>query len=132
MRCTSVRKTSLVACLKPKARTVRKTGTITPKAFKITLETPDGTQEVECDGDTYILDAAEVRDPSPPLRYCTAMMRFADRFHLPVQVVSHLLPERCAQLICCATTVAIEGSVRALSVASIQVSWLWAHSGQIN
>jgi len=28
-------------------------------AFKVTLETPEGTQEVECADDTYILDAAE-------------------------------------------------------------------------
>ncbi|KAG2485764.1 hypothetical protein HYH03_015478 [Edaphochlamys debaryana] len=28
-------------------------------AFKITLKTPAGDKEVECDADTYILDAAE-------------------------------------------------------------------------
>eukprot|EP00775_Hariotina_reticulata_P003436 gene3436-3708_t len=28
-------------------------------AFKVTLKTPSGTQEIECDGETYILDAAE-------------------------------------------------------------------------
>ena len=30
-------------------------------AYKVTLVTPDGTEEIECDDDTYILDAAEVR-----------------------------------------------------------------------
>ena len=28
-------------------------------AFKVTLKTPDGDQEIECADDTYILDAAE-------------------------------------------------------------------------
>ena len=30
-------------------------------AYKVTLETPEGTQEIECADDTYVLDAAEVR-----------------------------------------------------------------------
>ena len=30
-------------------------------AFTVTLVTPDGESTVECDADTYILDAAEVR-----------------------------------------------------------------------
>jgi|AntAceMinimDraft_5_1070358.scaffolds.fasta_scaffold45065_3 ferredoxin len=30
-------------------------------AFKVTLETPEGEQSIECADDTYILDAAEVR-----------------------------------------------------------------------
>ena len=34
-------------------------------AFKVTLVTPDGSSEIECADDVYILDAAEVR--SPPL-----------------------------------------------------------------
>jgi hypothetical protein len=29
--------------------------------FKVTLKTPNGVQTIECDGDTYVLDAAEVR-----------------------------------------------------------------------
>jgi hypothetical protein len=29
--------------------------------FKVTLKTPSGEQTIECSGDTYILDAAEVR-----------------------------------------------------------------------
>jgi len=29
--------------------------------FKVTLETPEGAQAIECADDTYILDAAEVR-----------------------------------------------------------------------
>ena len=31
--------------------------------YTVTLETPEGTQEIECADDTYVLDAAEVRDP---------------------------------------------------------------------
>jgi ferredoxin len=34
---------------------------MTVMAYKVTLETPEGTQEIECADDTYILDAAEVR-----------------------------------------------------------------------
>ncbi len=30
-----------------------------PKAFTITLDTPDGEKKIECDEDTYILDAAD-------------------------------------------------------------------------
>lgn len=30
-------------------------------AFTVTLVTPDGESKIECDEDTYILDAAEVR-----------------------------------------------------------------------
>lgn len=30
-----------------------------PMAFTITLETPDGEKKIECDEDTYILDAAD-------------------------------------------------------------------------
>ena len=34
-------------------------------AFSVTLVTPDGESVIECDGDTYILDAAEVRARAP-------------------------------------------------------------------
>jgi ferredoxin len=34
---------------------------MTVMAYKVTLETPEGTQEIECADDTYVLDAAEVR-----------------------------------------------------------------------
>jgi hypothetical protein len=34
---------------------------MTVMAFKVTLETPEGAQEIECADDTYVLDAAEVR-----------------------------------------------------------------------
>jgi ferredoxin len=30
-----------------------------PMAFTITLDTPDGEKKIECDEDTYILDAAD-------------------------------------------------------------------------
>jgi ferredoxin len=33
---------------------------MTVMAFKVTLETPEGAQSIECADDTYILDAAEV------------------------------------------------------------------------
>ena len=34
---------------------------MTVMAFKVTLETPEGEQSIECADDTYVLDAAEVR-----------------------------------------------------------------------
>ena len=34
---------------------------MTVKAYKVTLETPEGAQDIECADDTYVLDAAEVR-----------------------------------------------------------------------
>merc|ERR1712130_873264 len=37
----------------------RTTSQFKAMAFKITLKTPSGEEEIECDGDTYILDAAE-------------------------------------------------------------------------
>jgi ferredoxin len=44
-------------------RTVRRRGRsfqrFTPSAYKVTLKTPDGEKEIECDGGTYILDAGE-------------------------------------------------------------------------
>lgn len=32
---------------------------VSVKAYTVTLVTPDGEETIECDGDTYILDAAE-------------------------------------------------------------------------
>mmetsp|Transcript_3669 Transcript_3669/g.9208 ORF Transcript_3669/g.9208 Transcript_3669/m.9208 type:complete len:137 (+) Transcript_3669:279-689(+) len=37
----------------------RRQGAVKVMAYTITLKTPSGTQKVECDADTYILDAAE-------------------------------------------------------------------------
>ena len=34
------------------------------QAFTVTLETPEGKQEISCADDTYVLDAAEVRSRS--------------------------------------------------------------------
>lgn len=45
----------------PKARVMAAARPSVKANFKITLETPEGTKEIECDGDTYIVDAAEVR-----------------------------------------------------------------------
>eukprot|EP00887_Chlorella_sp_A99_P006665 scaffold3.g6665.t1 len=41
------------------ARQARRAAGMKVMAYKVTLETPDGTKTIECDGDTYILDAAE-------------------------------------------------------------------------
>ena len=41
-------------------------------AFTVTLVTPDGESKIECDEDTYILDAAEVR-------YCFCLLRYGLR-----------------------------------------------------
>ena len=54
-------RTSAVRAFAPSMRSQGRRASNTKANFKVTLETPDGTQEVECDGDTYILDAAEVR-----------------------------------------------------------------------
>ena len=34
------------------------------QAFTVTLETPEGKQDISCADDTYVLDAAEVRSRS--------------------------------------------------------------------
>ena len=52
---TQVRSKQAAVSMKPRGLTVT--------AFKVTLETPEGTQSIECADDTYILDAAEVRTP---------------------------------------------------------------------
>lgn len=57
----------LGAASRPRAACVARPGFVRPSrtsklavsAFKITLKTPDGVKEIECDEDTYILDAAE-------------------------------------------------------------------------
>jgi len=49
-----------VALRKNAGKAVKPRG-MTVMAYKVTLETPEGTQEIECADDTYILDAAEVR-----------------------------------------------------------------------
>lgn len=43
---------------------------MTVMAFKVTLETPEGAQAIECADDTYILDAAEVRIRASPRACC--------------------------------------------------------------
>jgi hypothetical protein len=45
----------------PKARVAAASRPAMAKAFKVTLETPDGTQEISCEEDEFIVDAAEVR-----------------------------------------------------------------------
>ena len=49
--------------LRAKSAVAAKPRGMTVMAYKVTLETPEGTQEIECADDTYVLDAAEVRDP---------------------------------------------------------------------
>ena len=39
------------------------------QAFTVTLETPEGKQDISCADDTYVLDAAEVRPRSHRIRY---------------------------------------------------------------
>lgn len=56
-----VHRASVAKVFAPKARTVGRNSALKVQAYKITLDTPDGAQEFECDGDTYILDKAEVR-----------------------------------------------------------------------
>lgn len=43
-----------------KPRIICRTKSVKAHAFKVTLDTPDGVSEIECDGKTFILDAAEV------------------------------------------------------------------------
>jgi hypothetical protein len=59
----SVRKPAMKA-FAPLGRVARRTASPVVMKYKVTLETPDGKQEIECDEDTYILDAAEVRPPT--------------------------------------------------------------------
>ena len=49
--------------------------------YTVTLETPEGTQEIECADDTYVLDAAEVREPetTPATRLATIRDSTRDR-----------------------------------------------------
>jgi ferredoxin len=47
--------------LRAKAAAPAKARGMTVMAYKVTLETPEGTQEIECADDNYVLDAAEVR-----------------------------------------------------------------------
>ena len=39
------------------------------QAFTVTLETPEGKQDISCADDTYVLDAAEGRPRSHRIRY---------------------------------------------------------------
>ncbi len=52
-----------VAGARPAVRASRPSArTVSVKAFKVTFQLPGGvTKEIECSGDTYLLDAAEVR-----------------------------------------------------------------------
>ncbi|KAK9843130.1 hypothetical protein WJX74_007431 [Apatococcus lobatus] len=36
------------------------------RAFQVTFKTPDGDQSIECDGDTYLLDAADENELDMP------------------------------------------------------------------
>jgi hypothetical protein len=53
-----------------KAFGVSKARSSTVMMAKITLNTPGGTSVIDCGDDTYILDAAEVRNHSLPLDGC--------------------------------------------------------------
>ena len=64
----SLRAKNSVVAAKPRGMTVM--------AYKVTLETPEGTQEIECADDTYVLDAAEVR--ALPGEECRARIETRD------------------------------------------------------
>jgi len=54
----ALRTRAVSSCVARNARRGR-LGPVQVSAYKITLETPDGEQVIECDDSTYILDAAE-------------------------------------------------------------------------
>lgn len=58
-RRVSIKAPSATKALMPAARPIRATTSFKVQAFKVTLKTPEGEQEIECGDDTYILDAAE-------------------------------------------------------------------------
>lgn len=64
----SIRKPSVARAFAPQTRVVRKTSSLKVQAFKVTLETPSGTETLEVDEDVYILDAAEARPPPSLMR----------------------------------------------------------------
>lgn len=58
-RRVSVKAPSATKALMPATRPIRARTSFQVQAFKVTLKTPEGEQEIECGEDTYILDAAE-------------------------------------------------------------------------
>ncbi|GAB4815195.1 hypothetical protein N2152v2_002241 [Parachlorella kessleri] len=56
MSLACVRPTRVFAAKPVKGRVARG---MTVQAYKVTLKTPSGTSEIECDENTYVLDAAE-------------------------------------------------------------------------
>ena len=58
-RRVSIKAPSATKALMPATRPIRATTSFKVQAFKVTLKTPEGEQEIECGDDTYILDAAE-------------------------------------------------------------------------
>ncbi|KAL3155877.1 Ferredoxin [Trebouxia sp. C0010 RCD-2024] len=58
-RRVSIKAPSATKAFMPAARPIRAASSFKVQAFKVTLKTPDGDQEIECGEDTYILDAAE-------------------------------------------------------------------------
>ena len=62
--------------LRAKSAVAAKPRGMTVMAYKVTLETPEGTQEIECADDTYVLDAAEVR--ALPGEECRARIETRD------------------------------------------------------
>ncbi|PRW58415.1 leaf L-A-like [Chlorella sorokiniana] len=55
----SLSRPSVTRVFAAKKGQVRAAAGLKVMAYKVTLQTPEGEQVVECDGDTYILDAAE-------------------------------------------------------------------------
>ena len=56
-------------------------------AAQVTLETPEGAQDIECADDTYVLDAAEVRYD----RYPASLSPLTDRFFFSAEATRGLL-----------------------------------------
>lgn len=58
-RRVSIKAPSATRAFLPASRPIRAASAFKVQAFKVTLKTPEGEQEIECGEDTYILDAAE-------------------------------------------------------------------------
>lgn len=96
----------------PKARVKTSARPSVKAGFKVTLETPDGTKAFDCDADTYILEAAEVRTIHEPCdhgkgKQCRLIPRFALRALVLVMIgrSDRLLP-------CCRIPYAYERCLR--------------------
>lgn len=93
----------------PKTRVTASARPSVAANFKITLETPDGTETVECEGGQYIVDAAEVRHSPVQSRLQTCAYPSAGR--------TGLLPG----ILLCAPWAAV-GTVHNLVLEALQIA----------